>query len=192
MDKILFVDACPRPSSRTRELAEALLEKLPAPAEEVRLYEAPPSLLDMAGLGAREEAVKRQDVNAPCLAAARRFAEADIIVIAAPYWDLMFPAALKLYLESIMVAGVTFRYTAEGRPEGLCRARALYYVTTAGGFIGQNDFGFSYVQALSGMLGIRSVHRIAAEGLDIFGADVDAILRAAKDSITLDDTPKGE
>ena len=190
MDKILFVNACPRKASRTLALAAAVLDKLEGEREEVRLFDAPPALLDEAGLAAREDAVGRGALCAPCLAPARLFAEADVIVIAAPYWDLMFPAALKLYLESVTVAGITFRYSPAGRPEGLCRARALYYVTTAGGFIGQNDFGFAYVQALAGgMLGIPDVRRFAAEGLDIDGADAEGILREAKASILLDGAP---
>ena len=108
-----------------------------------------------------------------------------MIVIAAPYWDLMFPAVLKTYLENITVTGITFRYSEEGRPQSLCRAKALYYVTTAGGFIGQNDFGFSYVKALAqNFFGITDVHRYAAEGLDILGADVDRIMGKAKAAIT--------
>ena len=186
MDKILFVNACVRPDSRTLALAETVLGKLLGNVEEVRLYDAPPALLDAAGIQEREAAVARQELLSPCLLPARRFAEADVIVMAAPYWDLMFPAALKLYLEGVTVAGVTFRYSPEGRPKGLCRARALYYVTTAGGFIGQNDFGFSYVKALAqGMLGIADVRRFTAEGLDIRGADVDAILREAKRAVVL-------
>ena len=37
------------------------------------------------------------------------------------------------YFEQINVLGITFVYTPEGYPKGLCRAKALYYVTTAGG-----------------------------------------------------------
>lgn len=59
------------------------------------------------------------------------FAEADEIVIGAPYWDLSFPAALKIYIEHAAVMGVTFHYTEEGRCEGLCRAKHLTYITTA-------------------------------------------------------------
>ena len=52
---------------------------------------------------------------------------------------------------------------------------------------GQNDFGFSYVKALAqNFFGISEIHRYAAEGLDIFGADVDAILRKAKAEIAGD------
>ena len=54
---------------------------------------------------------------------ARQFARAEIIVMAAPYWDLSFQAALKQYLEQVNVVGITFRYSEEGQPVPLCRAR---------------------------------------------------------------------
>ena len=66
---------------------------------------------------------------------------ADVIVMAAPYWDLAFPTKIRAYLEEITVSGITFRYGADGIPLGLCQAKRLIYVTTAGGPIIQN-FGF--------------------------------------------------
>ena len=41
---------------------------------------------------------------------ARQFRDADIVVIAAPYYDLSFPSALKNYLEAICCVGLTFYY----------------------------------------------------------------------------------
>jgi FMN-dependent NADH-azoreductase len=167
------------------ELAEALLRKLKGEVQEIKLNEMGLTVLDLNGMEKRNRADQNQDFSDPLFAAAKQFAAAEIIVIAAPYWDLMFPAVLKVYLESITVAGITFRYTPQGRPEGLCKAKALHYVTTSGGFIGQNDFGFSYVKALAqSFFGIDEIHRYAAEGLDIFGADVDAILGKVKAEIT--------
>ena len=78
------------------------------------------------------------------------------------------------------MSGVTFRYGNNGVPQGLCRAKRLIYVTTAGGPIFQN-FGFSYVEALAkGFYGIQDVRLVKAEGLDIWGADPRAILEQAK------------
>jgi FMN-dependent NADH-azoreductase len=116
---------------------------------------------------------------------ARQFAEADTIVIAAPYWDLSFPAALKQYLEMVNVVGVTFDYSKEGIPVGLCRARRLFYVTTAGGEFVPEAFGFGYVKALAqNFYGIQDVRKIEAVGLDIEGADVAAILDVAEKAIS--------
>ena len=181
MDKILFINACVRPCSRTLELAETLLQKLKGDIQEIKLYETHFPALDLNGMEKRDRAAQNNDFSDPVFNAAKQFAAADIIVIAAPYWDLMFPAVLKSYLENITVAGITFRYSEEGRPQSLCRAKTLYYVTTAGGFIGQNDFGFSSVKALAqNFFGINEVERYSAEGLDIFGADVGAIIGKAK------------
>ena len=184
MDKVLFLNACVRPCSRTVSLANTLLEKLEGDVEELRLFDAPLPVLDLNGMEKRDRAAREKDFSDPVFDVAKQFAAADVIVIAAPYWDLMFPAALKTYLENITVAGITFRYSSQGRPESLCKAKALYYVTTSGGFIGTNDFGFSYVKALAqNFFGITKIHRYSAEGLDIFGADVEMIMGKAKKEI---------
>ena len=184
MDKILFLDACVRPCSRTLELAETLLQKLNGDVQKMRLYEMSLPALDLIGMEKRDQAARNNNFSDPAFDAAKQFAAADVIVIAAPYWDMMFPAVLKTYLESITVAGITFRYSDQGRPQSMCRAKALHYVTTAGGFIGQNDFGFSYIKVLSrDFFGINEIHRYTAEGLDFFGADADAIMRKAKAEI---------
>ena len=185
MDKILYVNACVKPGSRTLDLAETLLAQLKGVVQEVRLYETALPVLDLNGMKKRDLAAQNADFSHPLFDLAKQFASADIIVVAAPYWDLMFPAVLKAYWENITVCGVTFNYSTQGKPESLCKAKKLYYVTTAGGFIGQNDFGFAYVKALAqNFFGIAEVHRYAAEGLDIFGADVAGIMEEAKRAIT--------
>ena len=109
-----------------------------------------------------------------------QFAQADTIVIAAPYWDLLFPTMVRAYLEAITVSGITFFYNEQGIPQGLCKAKKLIYVTTSGGPIIQN-YGFEYIKALATTFyGIENVEFVSAEGLDILGADPDAILRKAK------------
>ena len=184
MDKILLVNACARPGSRTRQLAQSVLNKMDGTVEEVWLYDRTLTALDAGGIEKREQAARNQDFSDPVFDLAKQFAAADRIVVAAPYWDLMFPGVLKLYLENITVSDVTFRYTSEGRPEGLCRAKSLDYITTSGGYIGQNDFGFSYISALAkSFFGIQMVRRYAAEGLDIFGNDPEEILRKAMEAI---------
>jgi len=117
---------------------------------------------------------------------AHQFAEAGTIVIAAPYWDLSFPASLKQYLEIINVVGITFKYSKEGVPTGLCNAKKIYYVTTAGGNYVPDDFGYGYVKALAnGYYGINEVKLIKANGLDIYGADVNEILSNAEKDINI-------
>ena len=114
------------------------------------------------------------------LRCARAFAAADEIVLAAPYWDLSFPASVKTYFEHVTVTGVTFSYGADGRPIGHCRASRLFYVTTAGGPILPPHHGFAYVRDLATLFyGIPDVPLFSAEMLDVDGADVEGILRDA-------------
>ena len=179
----MLINACVRPCSRTLELTQEVLKKLDGCVEEVRLNEVSLPTLDLERMERRGEATQKQDFFHPDFDLAKQFAVADIVVIAAPYWDLMFPAALKAYLENITVSGITF-YTEKGRPQSLCKAKTLHYVTTSGGFIGQNDFGFSYVKELAqNFFGIAEVFRYTAEGLDIFGADTEEIMDKAKTEI---------
>lgn len=175
---ILFINACVREKSRTLRLAKQLLDTLDGEFKEVKIEKINFPVVN-------EEFIKRRDAlknegkyDDPLFSLARDFADADSIVIAAPYYDLSFPAMLKQYFEQINVLGVTFTYSDTGVPQGLCKAKSLYYVTTAGGPIISDAFGFGYVKALANTFyGIEEVYQIKAEGLDIIGADVEQILR---------------
>ena len=181
---ILYIDACVRRDSRTRRLAERLLRALDAPCERLELEACAFPKVDEAFLAERDRRIAAGDFAAPMFDYARRFAAADEIVIAAPFWDLSFPAVLKAYLEQINVVGVTFRYTPEGVPVGLCRAKRLCYVTTVGGTYFPEPFGFGYVEALArNFYGIGDIELIKAVGLDIEGAPVEEILCACEADI---------
>ena len=94
---------------------------------------------------------------------------------------------LKQYLEQINVVGITFKYSEEGVPIGLCSAKRLFYVTTVGGNYAPEAFGFGYVEALAqSYYGIQEVRKIEAVGLDIYGADVDAIMTDAENALNPD------
>ena len=176
----LFINACVRSESRTKKLADYLLSKEEGPVTELRLSELVFDPTDEAYLLRRDRLIAENRIDDPMFDLARQFASADRIVIAAPYWDLSFPAALKQYLEKINVTGVTFFYTPEGFPQGLCRAGELIYVTTAGGNYAPEDFGFGYVKALAeNYYGIRRVRLVQALGLDLDGADPEQILRGS-------------
>jgi|GEM_PF-58492 len=184
MDKILYINACFKECSRTNELAQHLLNNMSGNIETVNLFEENLKPLDFETLQHRDKLLKSDQTDDEFFGLARQFAQADTIVIAAPYWDLLFPAVLRIYLENITVCGITFRYSEKGFPLGLCKAQKLCYVTTAGGFTGENNFGFDYVKALSvNLFGIKNVEFFSAEGLDIQGNDVNLIMQNAKDNM---------
>lgn len=175
---ILYINACVRKESRTKRLADFLLSKLDEPYTEVCLADIDFPMTDEAYLTKRDQLIAAEDFSNPMFSLANQFAAADRIVIAAPYWDLSFPASLKQYFEHINVLGVTFTYTPEGIPKGLCRAKGLYYVTTAGGNYVPEEFGFGYVKAMAqSYYGVQDVKLIQAVGLDLDGADPEQILK---------------
>lgn len=183
MSDILFINACVRENSRTLSLARTVLDQLGGEVEEVKLYELGLAPLDNEGMAARAAAFDAKDFSDGCFALARQFAEARTVVVAAPYWDMMFPAVLKTYFENVTVNGLAFVYSDKGYPVGLCKAEKMIYVTTAGGPI-VKSFGFDYAEALAKTFyGIKDVRRVSAECLDIHGSDADAILKKAKDSV---------
>lgn len=174
----LYIDCCPRTESRTRKLASVLLGK-PGDYEELRLYDLGLKPLDEDRLNRRNELLLKKNTDADEFALARQFASADRIVIAAPFWDLSFPAALKLYIENIYITGIVSAYDSNGMPKGLCRARELYYVTTSGGPY-DGRYSFEYFKTLCrDYFGIPEIKLLKAEMLDIAGNDPDAILHEA-------------
>ena len=181
---LLFINACVRSTSRTRWLADHFLKQRGLPFEELKLEDISFPLADEAFLKRRDALIEAGRFEDPLFSLARQFAGAEEIVIAAPCWDLSFPAALKQYIEQINVLGITFRYTKEGIPQGLCRAKKLTYITTAGGDFVPPAFGFGYIEALARhFYGIPAVEHFEARGLDLVGADTESILQAALSEI---------
>lgn len=185
--KVLFVNACLRgEKSRTLVLCRDYLQKLKEAHPEAEMEEVDLNSLDIEVQTG--EVVERRDelrhadkFDDEMFDLAKQLIAADHVVIGAPYWDLSFPAVLKIYLERCSVDKLTFVYNEQGMPVGQCRAESLTYITTAGGFIGDLNFGFDYVKGLCSVLfGIKKFHFAAADGIDIIGTDIDAKLKEAK------------
>ena len=128
----LYINACPREESRTERLARAYLSHI-SDVTELNVYDQPLVPLDRKRLAHRESLIAGGKWHDPMFDYAHQFADADDIIIAAPYWDLGFPAQLKTYIENIYVTGIVSAYNDHGQSCGLCRARSLTYITTAGG-----------------------------------------------------------
>ncbi len=140
---------------------------LPDEFSEVLLEQEALQTLNLAGLEQRNQLLEEIRLDDPLFQCARQFSQANLIIIAAPYWDLAFPALLKYYLENMMIQGITFRHAEDGNSIGLCQAEKLIYVTTSGGYIVKFNLGHTYVQALATILGISKTEFAGAEGLDI-------------------------
>ncbi|WP_026516820.1 NAD(P)H-dependent oxidoreductase [Butyrivibrio sp. MC2021] len=175
---VLYVNACARTDSRTNRIASEFLEKIDGEIKEVKLSEVSFPDTSEEFLRKRDGFIAANNFEDPYFDLAKQFAQADTIVIAAPYWDLSFPAVLKQYIEHINVLGITFEYSPQGTPIALCKAKKLYYIMTAGGAYVPEEFGFGYIKALAqNFYGIKDVELIKATGLDIQGNDPDEIVQ---------------
>ncbi len=100
--------------------------------------------------------------------------EADIYVIGAPFYNFAIPSTLKAYLDHISRPGITFRYTEEGKPEGLLKGKKAYIATASSGVYSSGPFqSFDHVSPyltfILGFLGITDISFFRAEGLRIEG-----------------------
>lgn len=156
---VLYVDAASRSNSRTRKLAYCLLNNLNDYTKEISLYD--------------KDNYRASD-----------FAEADIIIFAAPHYNLSYPALLHKYLEDITVEGVTYQFE-DGKNKGLCKAKELYYITTCGGAIQKPDIAFEHIKRLCAQrFGIENTIYFCAEGLDLEGINADVVLQNKMDEIS--------
>lgn len=183
MRKALIVDCCLRgAASRTARLMEAFVRALPedVEVEKLTLEEEALSCLVGAHFEQRQRLLDAGALDHPRFRYARQFAAADIVCVAAPFWDLSFPALLKVYIEQVSVDGITFTAGEDGLV-GLCRGTDLVLLTTRGGTYDGDpmEMGSRYLDAMHTFFGFDRYHCVAADGLDVYGADVEAILERA-------------
>lgn len=179
---ILFINACVRKNSRTLVLAKSILKNMSGDIIEVNLNKENIPSLNGELLEKRENLIDSGKMDDPMFNYAWQFAKADEIVIAAPFWDLSFPAILKMYMEQITVEGITFDYVG-GKPEGFCKAKRLIYVTTSGGEIFA-DFGYEYIKALAkNFYGIKETEAHRAMNLDVNRISAEELLTKATISV---------
>ena len=168
MRKLVVINACVRQGdSRTLRIAEPIIAALSARYETIR-YDLPemegvvpltPDLFARRGRG---------EIPAWALEAAKAIASADRILIASPFWDMSFPAALKAFFEQTSLFDVTFTDTGKSCM-GLCRAPKVLYVTTRGMDIptgAPGEQATPYLRAIGTLWNLGDLTTIAASNMD--------------------------
>jgi len=186
MTKTLYIDCCIRgEQSRTKRLAEAFLAAYGARenVEITRLTLMDEPLIPFSNgfFWQREQMIERGELNHLRFRYAHQFQQAERIIIAAPFWDLSFPALLKVYIENLCVQGITFDCNDENGCFGVCRAEKMLFLTTRGGSMDGSpmDNGTKYLGDMAKFFGIPAFDHIAADGLDMGLEPVEAILGRA-------------
>ena len=185
--KLLFVNGCISQrgeDSRTLALARAFLDTWQAAHPDGETETVPPEALlalrpfDPEMLNDRDALAGIGCFDAPVFALARQFRAADRVVVAAPFWDLTFPAALRTYIEYVSANGLTYHYEADGC-HGDCRGEKLVYLTSGGDAERPESLGVLYWKQLAAMFGIPRFDYVFAGGLDLDPAKTAELLAEA-------------
>ncbi|SDF28494.1 FMN-dependent NADH-azoreductase [Limimaricola pyoseonensis] len=108
---------------------------------------------------------------------------ADTLVIGAPMYNFAIPHQLKAWIDSVAVAGRTFRYTETG-PEGLAGGRRAIVVYASGGVHdGATDFVEPYLRQVLGFIGITDVTVLRVEGTAMSPEARDEAIEAALERV---------
>ncbi|MCX4370240.1 MAG: NAD(P)H-dependent oxidoreductase [Dysosmobacter sp.] len=184
--KLLFVNSCISlrgPESRTRILADAFFSAFrethpDAEIETVNVEELALKPFLLPALEEREALASVGAFDAPVFDLARQLRRTDAVVVAAPFWDLSFPSALRVYIEYISACGLTYHYEADGC-HGDCKAERLAFLTTGGDFEAADSLGVLYWKQLAAMFGIPRFDYVFAGGLDVDPSKASEIMREA-------------
>jgi FMN-dependent NADH-azoreductase len=120
-------------------------------------------------------------------AAIEELLAADILVIGAPMYNFGIPTQLKAWFDHVLVAGRTFRYSADG-PEGLAGAKRVFIVQPRGGIYSSGEASAaehaeSHLRTMLGFIGIADPHVILIEGVAFGPEQRDAALEAARQQV---------
>ncbi len=155
-------------NSVTRELSAAIVARwqdaIPELDVEYRDLDADP-LPHLTGRSLAKADATQAEADEATM---QQFLAADVVVIGAPFYNFSIPSTLKAWIDRVAVAGRTFRYTAEGKPEGLAGGKRIVIASGRGGFYGDAspaDFQEAYLRQVFGFLGVTELEIVRAEGV---------------------------
>lgn len=179
MSQVLVIESSARTAgSVSRQLTADFIAKWQAanPQDQVKVrdlaVEQVPHLdIDLLS-GWMKPAEQQNDVEKAAAARSNLLTDelvaADVLVLAAPMYNFAIPSTLKAWLDHVLRAGVTFKYTETG-PQGLLTGKRAYVLTARGGIYagGALDHQEPYLRQALAFVGIHDVTFIHAEGLNM-------------------------
>ena len=180
--KVLHIDSSILgDNSASRVLSRAIVARLQAehPGAEVQYVDlAAAALPHMSGRSLAQLDAQESARNAQVLS---DFLAADAIVIGAPMYNFSIPTQLKAWIDRVVVAGKTFRYSAAG-PEGLVKGKRVIVALSRGSVYGPGspaEFAESYLKHVFEFIGVSNVELVRAEGLSVSPEQRERSMRAA-------------
>lgn len=171
------------------QLAEQFIAQLPKGSfklDTLDLNLTPVPHLEMAEIAAWMTPEQERNASQQALAAISddiiaRIKAADVIIVGVPMYNFGVPSQLKALLDRVARAGITFKYTEQGAVGLLDDKPVVVFATRGGMYQGTPmDSQTPFLQTFFNFVGLKDVHFIYAEGLNM-GADAQqAALTAAQ------------
>lgn len=179
MSRVLVIESSARQQgSVSRDLTQQFIAtwKAAHPADQVQVRDLaidPVPHLDATLLGGWMTPSEQQsEAEKAALARSNQLTDellaADVLVLAAPMYNFAIPSTLKAWLDHVLRAGVTFKYTDTG-PQGLLTGKRAFVLTARGGIYAGSglDHQEPYLRQALAFIGIHDVQFIHAEGLNM-------------------------
>ena len=142
-----------------------------------------PLLEAMAAAKKGEEIASEQDERLERYNAfTQQFLSADKIVVVNPLWNLNVPSQLVSWINTINVAGLTFKYGPEGSI-GLVKDKKLLHIQSNGGVYAGQDPAAQYIKSIFEFLGFEDIHQVFIEGQSADPSQAQAIFEEAMGKI---------
>ncbi|WP_454627525.1 FMN-dependent NADH-azoreductase [Bradyrhizobium cenepequi] len=179
--KLLHLDSSVLgPHSVSRQVSAAIVDRLRKthPGIEVTyrdLTATPLAHLSGSHLAAGQGATPEVSLQADIAAGQQmldEFLAADVVVLGAPMYNFTLPSQLKAWIDRILVAGKTFKYSAAG-VEGLAGNKRVIVAISRGGFYGPGtpaavgEHLETYLRWVFGFIGITNPEFISADGIQV-------------------------
>lgn len=108
----------------------------------------------------------------------QQFLVADKIVVVNPLWNLNVPSQLVSWINTINVAGLTFKYGPEGSI-GLVKGKKLLHIQSNGGVYAGQDPAAQYIKSIFEFLGFEDIYQVFIEGQSADPSQAQAIFEEA-------------
>jgi FMN-dependent NADH-azoreductase len=179
--KLLHIDSSVLgPHSVSRQVSAAIVDRLlkANPGLKVTyrdLTATPLAHLSGSHLAAAQGAAAETSLQADIAAGQavlEEFLAADIVVLGAPMYNFTIPSQLKAWIDRVVVAGKTFKYSAQG-VEGLAANKRVIVAISRGGFYGAGtpmaalEHLETYLRSVFGFIGVKNLEFISADGIQV-------------------------
>jgi FMN-dependent NADH-azoreductase len=179
--KLLHIDSSVLgPHSVSRQVSAAIVDRLRQATPSLDLVyrdltQIPLAHLSGSHLAAAQGAPAPAELGPDLAASAavlNEFLDADIVVIGAPMYNFTIPSQLKAWIDRILVAGKTFKYSAQG-VEGLAGNKRVIVAISRGGFYGAGtpaavgEHLETYLRWVFGFIGVTNPEFISADGIQV-------------------------